>query len=168
MFLSDNAKLICQHIRQERKVVKRLPREGGIVKIILQHIWFNVTAYTRDPLVYFSLRVSRQMLPEKVFNFSLKVMNSVTGLEFSYTQAPKSMKSVVQSFWLLTTCIGNIIDVFFVEIKLHPTQVGECMFDRCILLLTHSGWRILYFVVDNGRSNWNICAVSNILLRIRK
>ena len=50
-------------------------------------------------------------------------MNSATGLEFAYTQAPPSMKSVVQSFWLLTTCVGNIIDIFFVEIKLAPTQV---------------------------------------------
>ena len=50
-------------------------------------------------------------------------MNSATGLEFAYTQAPPSMKSVVQSFWLLTTCLGNIIDIFFVEIQLWDTQV---------------------------------------------
>ena len=35
------------------------------------------------------------------------------------------MKSVVQAFWLLTTCIGNLIDVFLVEIELYPTQTGE-------------------------------------------
>ena len=51
-------------------------------------------------------------------------MNSATGLEFAYTQAPPSMKSVVQSFWLLTTCLGNIIDIFFVEIQLWDTQVS--------------------------------------------
>ena len=56
-------------------------------------------------------------------SFYLQVMNSVTGLEFAYTQSPKSMKSVLQSFWLLTTCLGNILDVFFVEISMHPTQV---------------------------------------------
>lgn len=53
----------------------------------------------------------------------IQVMNSATGLEFAYTQAPPSMKSVVQSFWLLTTCLGNIIDIFFVEIQLWDTQV---------------------------------------------
>merc|ERR1719500_2098690 len=61
-------------------------------------------------------------------------MNSVTGLEFSYTQSPKSLKSVVQSFWLLTVCIGNIIDVFFVEIKLAPTQSGEYFVLSLIML----------------------------------
>ena len=51
-------------------------------------------------------------------------MNSVTGLEFSYTQAPKSMKTVVTSLWYLTTAVGNIIDVFLVELKIAPTLVG--------------------------------------------
>ena len=62
-----------------------------------------------------------------------EVMNSVTGLEFSYTQAPKSMKSVVQSFWLLTTFFGNIFDIFFVEIKIAPTQVSVVIFLTAIL-----------------------------------
>ena len=52
-----------------------------------------------------------------------EVMNSVTGLEFSYTQAPKSMKTVVTSLWYLTTAVGNIIDVFLVELKIAPTLV---------------------------------------------
>ena len=57
----------------------------------------------------------------------IQVMNSATGLEFAYTQAPPSMKSVVQSFWLLTTCLGNIIDIFFVEIQLWDTQVKQAL-----------------------------------------
>ena len=47
----------------------------------------------------------------------------VKGLEFAYSQAPVSMKSTVQSFWLLTTCIGNIIVIFLVSVKIGNTQV---------------------------------------------
>lgn len=36
-------------------------------------------------------------------------MFSITGLEFSYSQAPSSMKSVMQACWLLTTAFGNLI-----------------------------------------------------------
>lgn len=36
-----------------------------------------------------------------------EVLVSVTGLEFAYTQAPKRMKSVVMSFWLLFISFGN-------------------------------------------------------------
>ncbi|NXU13152.1 S15A1 protein, partial [Pardalotus punctatus] len=38
-----------------------------------------------------------------------EIMFSVTGLEFSYSQAPSNMKSVLQAGWLLTVAIGNII-----------------------------------------------------------
>jgi len=65
------------------------------------------------------------LIPQYVILTIGEVMNSATGLEFAYTQAPPSMKSVVQAFWLLTTCIGNLIDVFLVEIDLWPTQTGE-------------------------------------------
>jgi proton-dependent oligopeptide transporter, POT family len=36
-----------------------------------------------------------------------EVMVSITGLEFSYTQAPKKMKSVVMATWLFTVALGN-------------------------------------------------------------
>ena len=38
-----------------------------------------------------------------------EVLISITGLEFAYTQAPKSMKSTIMSFWMLTTFLGNFI-----------------------------------------------------------
>jgi len=37
-----------------------------------------------------------------------EIMISITGLEFSYTQAPKSMKSVVMAVWLFSVSLGNI------------------------------------------------------------
>ncbi|XP_074839213.1 solute carrier family 15 member 1 [Carettochelys insculpta] len=38
-----------------------------------------------------------------------EVVFSVTGLSFSYSQAPATMKSVLQAGWLLTVAFGNII-----------------------------------------------------------
>ncbi len=37
-----------------------------------------------------------------------EILISITGLEFAYTQAPKSMKSTLMAFWLLTIFVGNI------------------------------------------------------------
>jgi POT family proton-dependent oligopeptide transporter len=34
-------------------------------------------------------------------------MVSITGLEFSYTQAPNKMKSAVMAAWLFTVSLGN-------------------------------------------------------------
>lgn len=63
------------------------------------------------------------LVPQYVVITISEVLNSVTGLEFAYSQAPASMKSTVQSFWLLTTCIGNIIVIFLVSVKIGNTQV---------------------------------------------
>ncbi len=49
-----------------------------------------------------------QVIPILVLTVG-EVMISVTGLEFAFTQAPKTMKSTVMSFWLLTSAIGNFI-----------------------------------------------------------
>lgn len=38
-----------------------------------------------------------------------EVLISITALEFSYTQAPNSMKSVIMGFFLLSVSLGNII-----------------------------------------------------------
>jgi POT family proton-dependent oligopeptide transporter len=38
---------------------------------------------------------------------SSEIMVSITGLEFSYTQAPRKMKSVVMATWLFTVALGN-------------------------------------------------------------
>ncbi|XP_061760728.1 solute carrier family 15 member 1b [Nerophis ophidion] len=44
-----------------------------------------------------------------------EVVFSVTGLEFSYSQAPSNMKSVLQAGWLLTVAFGNIIVLIVAE-----------------------------------------------------
>ncbi len=41
-----------------------------------------------------------------------EVLVSITGLEFSYTQAPKTMKSAVMALWLLTVSLGNLFTGF--------------------------------------------------------
>lgn len=62
-------------------------------------------------------------------------MFSVTGLEFSFTQAPSSMKSVLQAFWLLTVTFGNIFVVIIAKIKLVDTQSGEFFFYAGLMAL---------------------------------
>ncbi len=37
-----------------------------------------------------------------------EVLVSITGLEYAYTQAPKSMKSTMTALWLLTVAAGNL------------------------------------------------------------
>ena len=62
-------------------------------------------------------------------------MFSVTGLEFSYTQAPESMKSVLQACWLLAVAFGNIIVVIVAEVSFFESQASELfLFAGCMVV----------------------------------
>ena len=63
------------------------------------------------------------LIPQYVVMTMGEVMFSVTGLEFSFTQAPATMKSVLQSVWLLTVAFGNLIVVLIVEGNFLDAQV---------------------------------------------
>uniref|UniRef100_A0A3B3HXM5 Solute carrier family 15 member 1a n=1 Tax=Oryzias latipes TaxID=8090 RepID=A0A3B3HXM5_ORYLA len=54
-----------------------------------------------------------------------EVMFSVTGLEFSYSQAPSNMKAVLQAGWLLTVAVGNFIVLIVAEIAKLPKKWAE-------------------------------------------
>ncbi|KAM8857906.1 solute carrier family 15 member 1 [Synchiropus picturatus] len=64
-------------------------------------------------------------IPQYFFITLGEVMFSVTGLEFSYSQAPSNMKAVLQAGWLFTVAVGNIIVLIVAEIAKLPKQWAE-------------------------------------------
>ncbi|BDG03990.1 POT family MFS transporter [Anaeromyxobacter oryzae] len=48
-------------------------------------------------------------IPQYVLLTVAEVLVSVTGLEFSYTQAPRAMRSTIMSIWFLTVALGNLL-----------------------------------------------------------
>ncbi|XP_031152860.1 solute carrier family 15 member 1 [Sander lucioperca] len=64
-------------------------------------------------------------IPQYFFITAGEVMFSVTGLEFSYSQAPSNMKSVLQAGWLLTNAFGNFIVLIVAELAKIPKQWAE-------------------------------------------
>ncbi|XP_042368906.1 solute carrier family 15 member 1b [Plectropomus leopardus] len=64
-----------------------------------------------------------------------EVVFSVTGLEFSYSQAPSNMKSVLQAGWLLTVAVGNIVVLIVAEAATLPDQWAEYILFASLLVL---------------------------------
>ncbi|KAM9334134.1 solute carrier family 15 member 1b [Symphorus nematophorus] len=64
-----------------------------------------------------------------------EVVFSVTGLEFSYSQAPSNMKSVLQAGWLLTVAVGNIIVLIVAEAATLEEQWAEYILFASLLIL---------------------------------
>ncbi|KAM5281940.1 solute carrier family 15 member 2 isoform 1-T1 [Ctenodactylus gundi] len=73
-------------------------------------------------------------LPQYALVTAAEVMFSVTGLEFSYSQAPSSMKSVLQAAWLLTVAFGNIIVLVVAQFS-GLVQWAEFVLFSCLLLI---------------------------------
>jgi len=64
-----------------------------------------------------------------------EIMFSITGLEFSYSQAPESMKSVLQAAWLLTVAFGNVIVIIVAEAKAFDSQASEFFMFACLMIV---------------------------------
>ncbi|ESO04892.1 hypothetical protein HELRODRAFT_111363 [Helobdella robusta] len=74
--------------------------------------------------------------PQYILITLAEVVFAVTGLSFAYSQAPSSMKSVVQAAWLLTTAFGNVIDVIVTGSNLIPIQYVEFFFFAILMFVT--------------------------------
>ncbi|KAM9342187.1 solute carrier family 15 member 1 [Pholidichthys leucotaenia] len=73
-------------------------------------------------------------IPQYFFITLGEVMFSVTGLEFSYSQAPSNMKAVLQAGWLLTVAVGNIIVLIVAEIAKLPQKWAEYILFASLLV----------------------------------
>ncbi|KAM9347796.1 solute carrier family 15 member 2 [Symphorus nematophorus] len=72
-------------------------------------------------------------IPQYALITAGEVLFSITGLEFSYSQAPANMKSVLQGGWLLTVAFGNVI-VLIVAEGAGLEQWKEFLLFACLLL----------------------------------
>lgn len=75
------------------------------------------------------------LIPQYFLITAGEVVFSVTGLEFSYSQAPSNMKAVLQAGWLLTVAIGNIIVLIVAEAATLPDQWAEYILFASLLVL---------------------------------
>lgn len=99
-------------------------RLGGVYAILVGE---EGNDYWTEPIVVTEPNSVNMLwlVPQYVVMTLGEVMFSITGLEFSFTQAPESMKSVLQGCWQLTVAIGNLIVVIVAEAKFFDAQKWE-------------------------------------------
>ncbi len=70
------------------------------------------------------------------FITAAEILISITGLEFAYTQAPKSMKSTIMSFWLITVFLGNMLTAFVSGINIFKGTAYFLFFTGLMLVVS--------------------------------
>ena len=77
-----------------------------------------------------------------------EILVSITGIEFAYNQAPSSMKSIIQAFWLLTIAFGNLITMIVSSIgkfenNAHSIFLYTGIMVFCSIIFTFLAWRFV-------------------------
>ncbi|OXA55937.1 solute carrier family 15 member 2 [Folsomia candida] len=65
------------------------------------------------------------LIPQYIIMTMGEIMFSITIMDFSYAEGPPSMKSVMQSTWLLTVAFGNLIVIIIAEAQIFDKQWKE-------------------------------------------
>uniref|UniRef100_A0AAR2LXF4 Solute carrier family 15 member 1a n=1 Tax=Pygocentrus nattereri TaxID=42514 RepID=A0AAR2LXF4_PYGNA len=109
----------------------------------------EVTISPHDPIVLGSMQVHTSFevedikpntvhmalqIPQYFLITAGEVVFSVTGLEFSYSQAPSNMKAVLQAGWLFTVAVGNFIVLIVAELAKLPDQWAEYVLFASLLV----------------------------------
>ncbi|KAM8749423.1 solute carrier family 15 member 2 [Acanthopagrus schlegelii] len=105
---------------------------GGSYTVILMEDSGNIVMYKMEDVKANNVHIAWQ-IPQYTLITMGEVLFSITGLEFSYSQAPANMKSVLQGGWLLTVAFGNVI-VLIVAEGAGLEQWKEFLLFACLLL----------------------------------
>ena len=130
--------IICRIHIDDVHLGRTRVEQGGVYTFVVTKELGDSESQMRAVLHTFTTPNSIHILwqfPQYFIITASEVMFSVTGLEFSYSQAPASMKSVVQAAWLLTVAFGNIIVICVAEAKLFSEQASEFFMFAGLMLI---------------------------------
>ncbi len=101
---------------------KPLKRMG--IGIVLAGLSYGVVALLQQFLDEGAqLSIMWQGVPYLMLTIS-EILVSTTGLEYAYTAAGKNMKSLVSSFWFLTSTMGNFLVIYLTTLVSDPASVS--------------------------------------------
>uniref|UniRef100_A0A8D0GK57 Solute carrier family 15 member 1 n=1 Tax=Sphenodon punctatus TaxID=8508 RepID=A0A8D0GK57_SPHPU len=102
---------------------------GSAYTIIISGVKLGYIEDIKPNTVHMALQI-----PQYFIITCAEVVFSVTGLSFSYSQAPANMKSVLQAGWLMTVAVGNIIVLIVAGASKLSDQWAEYILFAALLL----------------------------------
>ena len=72
-----------------------------------------------------------------------EIFAAITGLEYAYTHAPASMKSIIMSLYLLTSAVGSALNFALIPVTVNPKLLW--MYGSLSIVAAVTG--IIFFMV---------------------
>jgi POT family proton-dependent oligopeptide transporter len=101
----------------ERMGLRVTPLGKMTLGMALSVLSFVAAALVEGALVGGATPSALWQIPQYLLLTAGEVLVSVTGLEFSYTQAPRAMKSTIMSIWMLTVALGNLLTAWVSKVN---------------------------------------------------
>lgn len=130
---------------------------GGVYSLIVRENNGAVTfvkLYTMSEPNYLNIL---WQIPQYFLISVAEIMFGVAGLEFSFMQAPKSMKTVTIAGWYLSTAVGNFLVIIITQLDLFNSQALEfflfallIVIDMVIFMEMASKYRFTQLEVDSS------------------
>lgn len=121
-----------------RRMGLRRPLQKMVLGGFLAAMSFVIAA-----LVQFKIEASPEntvhslwQLPQYICLTAGEILFSTVGYQFSYEEAPKSLKSIVSAFWSLTMAVGSLITLVLVsKIRIFENQSYEFLFFASLMFV---------------------------------
>lgn len=111
--------LVYPYIGRWSKPLKRMG-----IGIVLAGLSYGVVAWLQYRIDGGAkLSIMWQGVPYLMLTIS-EILVSTTGIEYAYTAAGKNMKSIVSSFWYLTSTLGNFLVIYLTSLVSDPASVS--------------------------------------------
>ncbi|XP_046631111.1 solute carrier family 15 member 2-like [Daphnia pulicaria] len=140
--------------------------QGGVYRVVIQkalngsNYYDIMTVQVTPPNTVGIL----WLLPQYFVVTFGEVMFSVTGLSFSYSQAPISMKSVMTAIWLMVVAFGNLIDIIVIAVQSGATGEGMSQASEFFMFAGIMGIAVILFTL----MSWNYKYVEEIKIEDEK
>ncbi|XP_037035843.1 solute carrier family 15 member 2-like [Bradysia coprophila] len=126
------------------KIGIRRPLQKMAIGIILAAVSFVFAALVQFRIESLPKKSVHMLwlIPQYIAMTMAEVMFAITGITFSYEEAPETMKSVLQAHWQFIDAFGNLILIIIVQFVKFQSQAYEFLFYACLLFVD-----VLLFIV---------------------
>lgn len=127
-------------------------------------VYMNNATYSTLELIAPNTISLMWQIPQYLIITTGEILFSISGLEFSYSQAAPSMKSVLQAIWLMTVAFGNVVDMIISGSSIIEDPAIEFFVYACLMFIVMIVFVFLayrYKYVDRDTNSETVDNVDN-------